>query len=253
MLSETVVRSARASITRASRCQPGSVRATLPFDASDSADVDNWLRYKAASSQNEKRYLGTDSWVVQSLVWDAKDAFRRARRGLPRNDSKKLSPMRDIEEAKWQTDKSSGEHEWMGTVESLATVAAITAFSLVHADPRSRERTARSALTCLGRVFAVLHDREGREAAQVFLEALAAQPGFRRLPVSDHRRREVLASLANFAGTGNARRDLLAAGLPWPGTAQWKLFRAMFGRAWERENEGLRRPVGLNHQKERVA
>lgn len=233
MLSETVVRVARASIVRSSRSQPGNVRANLPFDPGDPEDLDNWMRFKAASSPNKRRYSGTDGWVVHSLVWDAKDAFRRARRRLPRNKAGRLLPFGSLDEAHSQQDQSSeGEARWITLVDSLAAAAASAAFGMVGTEPNRQRRSAISALTCIGRVFAIVDQHCGQEAAGRFLETLSAESGFRRLPLSDLRRHSALEALLRYKGSGNSRRDLAVVGLPWPSAPQWKLFRAMFGRVW---------------------
>lgn len=253
MLSETAVRRVRTSIVRASRSEPGSVRATLPFDPTDADDIDNWMKFTAAKSQNENRYKGADSWVVHSLVWDAKAAFRKARRKHPRDSAGKLMSLANLEEVLWHPDKSIDDQALKEAAESLAAAAAIAALSMEHGEAHLRERSARSALTCLGRVFAGFWNAEGEEAARHFLDTLILEPGFRRLQVGDQHRQKVLDSLGKFTGSDNSRNDLQAVDLPWPGSDQWKLFRAMFGQAWVRQNGGSWSIGGTVKHKERVA
>ncbi len=255
MLSDMVVRSARAKIVRACRSQHGSIRSVLPFDVADNDDIEAWTRFKASESKNKRRYEGSDAWVIHSLVWDAKDELRRGRRKLPRNGEQMLYSGSGDRDLQGIAANPVDPDQWDTAMGSIANAAARTCSRLLQSANGGvdRARRANGMLTCLGRICATICSAEGINAAALFLATLRQDPAFLGLPVGDHEREGLLTAAERLRGGGNIRRDLKAVGLSWPGTAQWTEFLGAFESVWVEQGHGRPFASIAKQRKDRVA
>jgi hypothetical protein len=237
MLSAAAVRVAQSVIVRSYRLQPIHIKAALPFDPHDAEDVGSWLRVADLFEHPAGRYDGDGRRVTRSLLWDARDAVRKGRAGLPRDRGLVFvgtEQAADVEGA-----IPPEPVDWFGAVERLADVSGAAAARIVGRARSAAGRKARAVLSCLGRLFAIVRSVGGAIAADQFWRLLRSDELFRHLPLRNGERDSFAVSLRTFASTGNIRTDLIDAGLHGANTRQWNEFRTELASIWrERGYDG---------------
>lgn len=229
MLSVELARTATPWTRRKCCVQPVHVRAGLPFDPRDPGDLDAWLRGRPEETGNIARYEGTRSFVLKNLERDVVEAIRSAG-GRPAR-GKRRKPLRlglDVavdEEQRRRRRRAESD----GTV-SLVEIGEVIASALVHfaGGPEPEQRLRQRSMTCLGKVYALVHKRLDEVAARDLIGFVISSAPFACLGVTEKELRVFEEKIRRFRISPDTRQALNDAGLACPRAADWDAFWQVF-------------------------